>query len=172
MELLERFAQGDDDAFETLFRQFQGEVYGWILRIVREPAAAEELTIETFWKIYRARRRFRPGGSFGAWARRIGTNAALDHLRRRHPAEELPEDIAGGDCADPAVERETREEIRRAFQRLPAKLSAAATLALIEERPYEEIADALGISAGAARLRVHRAVRILRRQLARLGREP
>ena len=172
MELLERFAQGDDDAFETLFRQFQGEVYGWILRIVREPAAAEELTIETFWKIYRARRRFRAGGSFGAWARRIGTNAALDHLRRRRRVEELPEDIAGGECGDPAVERETREEIRRAFRRLPAKLLGAATLALIEEPPYEEIADALGISAGAARLRVHRAVRILRSHLARLGRKP
>ncbi|HEV2298885.1 MAG TPA: sigma-70 family RNA polymerase sigma factor [Candidatus Acidoferrales bacterium] len=172
MELLERFAQGDDDAFETLFWQFQGEVYGWILRIVREPAAAEELTIDTFWRIYRARARFRPSGSFGAWARRIATNAALDHLRQRRYTEELPEELASGDCPDPALERETRDQIRRAFRRLPAKLQSTASLALIEERPYEEIAGALGISAGAARLRVHRAVRILRSHLARLGLKP
>src|SRR2546428_6331819 len=57
MELLERFAQGELEAFETLFRQFQGQVYGWILRIVRDTGAAEDLTVETFWRIYRARAR-------------------------------------------------------------------------------------------------------------------
>ncbi len=55
MELLERFALGDLEAFETLFRQFQGEVYGWIVRVVRDPGIAEDLTVETFWRIYRAR---------------------------------------------------------------------------------------------------------------------
>ena len=50
MELLEQFRQGDVAAFETLFRQFQGEVYGWIVRVVRNPALAEDLTIETFWR--------------------------------------------------------------------------------------------------------------------------
>ena len=49
MELLERFARGDLDAFAELFRQFQGEVYGWIARIVRNPGVAEELTVENFW---------------------------------------------------------------------------------------------------------------------------
>jgi len=48
MELLERFALGDIEAFETLFRQFQGQVYRWIVQIVRDPGAAEDLTIETF----------------------------------------------------------------------------------------------------------------------------
>ena len=67
MELLKRFAAGDREAFETLFRQFQGEVYGWIVRIVRDPGAAEDLTVETFWRIYRAHARFDPEGSFGAW---------------------------------------------------------------------------------------------------------
>ena len=55
MELLERLAQGELEAFETLFRQFQGQVYGWILRIVRDTGAAEDLTVETFWRIYRER---------------------------------------------------------------------------------------------------------------------
>jgi hypothetical protein len=53
VELLEQFTRGDSEAFETLFRQFQGEVYGWIVRVVRDPGAAEDLTVETFWRIYR-----------------------------------------------------------------------------------------------------------------------
>lgn len=80
---LERFTQGDIQAFEALFREYQGEVYGWIIRIVHDSGAAEDLTIETFWRIYRARARFDPYRSFGAWARRIGTNLAMEHLSRR-----------------------------------------------------------------------------------------
>ena len=81
MELLERFASGDLEAFEALFRQHQKHVYAWIVRIVRDSDIAEDLTVETFWRIYRSRARFRPEGNFPAWARRIATNAALDHLR-------------------------------------------------------------------------------------------
>lgn len=92
MELLERFAQGDVEAFEALFCQLQGEVYGWIVRIVRDPGQAEDLTVETFWRMYRARARFDPGRPIGAWARRIATNAALDHLRARRPESELLKD--------------------------------------------------------------------------------
>ena len=172
MELLKRFAAGDLEAFETLFRQFQGEVYGWILRIVRDPAAAEDLTVETFWRIYRARARFDPAGNFGAWARRIATNMALDHLKTARREVPLPEHLSQGAQPDPAVRRETRERIACAFRQLPAKLQVVATLALIEEEPYEQIAEALGISVGAVKLRVFRAVRRLREKLKRLGVEP
>jgi len=64
MELLERFAAGDLEAFEALFRQHQKEVYFWIVRIVRDSGIAEDLTVETFWRIYRARDRFHPAGNF------------------------------------------------------------------------------------------------------------
>ena len=165
MDLLERFAQGEIDAFETLVRQFQGEIYAWIVRIVRDPAIAEDLTIETLWRIYRARRRFRSDGNFSAWARRIATNVAIDHLRTRHSEQALVFEPEARAEADLLERRETREKIQQAFRRLPAKLQVAATLALIEERSYDEIADALGTSVGAVKLRVFRALRILRRQL-------
>jgi RNA polymerase sigma factor (sigma-70 family) len=70
------------------------------------------------------------------------------------------------------LRRETREQIVRAFRRLPAKLQVAAMLALIEEKPYQEIADALGTSVGTIRTRVFRAVRILQKQLDRMGVKP
>ena len=172
MEVLERFAQGDLDAFEALFRQFQGQVYGCIIRIVRDRGVAEDLTVETFWRIYRARARFSAGGNFGVWARRIATNAALDHLRRARREVALPEDLAAGAQPDPAVHREVHEQIEGAFRQLPARLQVAATLALVEEESYEQIAEALGISVGAVKSRVFRAVRLLRRKLKRLGVAP
>jgi RNA polymerase sigma-70 factor (ECF subfamily) len=163
--LLERFAAGDLVAFEALFREFQGPVYGWIMRIVRDRGAAEELTVETFWRAWNARARFDPRrGTFGAWARRIAGNLALNHLKRRR-AEPLEADPRGAVESDPAIDAETRASIERAFRELPPKLQAAATLALIEQEPYEEIARGLGISVNGVKSRVFRAVRMLRKKL-------
>ncbi len=169
MELLQRFAAGDLEAFETLFRDNQKQVYAWIVRIVRDSGIAEDLTVETFWRIYRSRAHFNPAGNFHAWARRIATNAALDHLRRSRPQTALPEDLASPAKPDPAVQRETRQRIRQAFGQLPAKYRLIATLALVEEEPYDKIADAAGISVALVKVRVFRAVRLLRKQLTSMG---
>lgn len=172
MDLLERFAQGELEAFETVFQQFQGEVFGWIVRIVRDPGIAEDLTVETFWRIYRVRSRFNPARSFGAWARRIATNAAVDYLKTVRPEVLLTEDQAQVVPNDPAIQRDIRERIEQAFLHLPAKLQVVARLALIEQQPYEEIAQAVGVSVGAVKSRVFRAVRLMRRELKRMGIEP
>jgi RNA polymerase sigma-70 factor (ECF subfamily) len=171
MELLERFAAGDLEAFEALFRQHQRQVYAWTVRIVRDSGVAEDLTVETFWRIYRSRARFDPQGSFRSWARRIATNAALDHLKRVRRETEITEDFPAPSGGDPALRRETRSQIKRAFLELPAKYRLVATLALIEEEPYNEIAEAVGISAALVKVRVFRAVRMLRKKLNSLGLE-
>src|SRR5690348_11943454 len=170
MELLERFAAGDLEAFEALFRQHQNEVYRWTVRIVRDTGAAEDLTVETFWRIYRARHRFdTAAGNFRAWARRIATNAALDHLKRTRRETELSEDYPAAPKGDPAVRGELRGHLRRAFLELPPKYRLVATLALIEDEPYNEIAEAAGISVALVKVRVFRAVRLLRKKLNSLG---
>jgi RNA polymerase sigma-70 factor (ECF subfamily) len=168
MDLLERFAAGDVDAFEALFTQHQREVYCWIVRVVRNPAVAEELTVDTFWRAYRKRRGFDPSRPFGPWARRIATHIAIDYLRTAPRIAQPPP-------PEPAVlpaSDETRTAIHQAFLQLPARLRAAATLALIEERPYEEIAEALGTSVSAVKMRVWRAVRRLRTCLEQMGVRP
>jgi RNA polymerase sigma factor (sigma-70 family) len=171
-EVLRRFCHGDIDAFEVLFRQHQSQLYGWIVRMVRDPATAEDLTVETFWRIYRAHARFDPTRNFGPWARRIATHAALDHLKTVRPETDLPEDLSSPLLPNPGISEELRRKTAHAFRRLPAQLRVAATLALIEEQPYKEIADALGISTGAVKLRVFRALRLLRKELKRQGLEP
>jgi RNA polymerase sigma factor (sigma-70 family) len=171
-DVLRRFCHGDLEAFEELFRVHQREVYGWIVRIVRDPAAAEDLTLETFWRIHRAHARFDPARSFGAWARRVATNAALDYLKTARAEVDLPDDLASPVLQDPGISEELRRKTARAFGRLPPKLRIVATLALMEEQPYNEIAEALGISMSAVKVRIFRAVRFLRSELKRQGLEP
>jgi RNA polymerase sigma-70 factor (ECF subfamily) len=170
--VLDEFRQGNVDAFETLFREHQRAVYGWILRIVRNPATAEDLTVETFWRIHRAHARFEPSHGFEGWARRIATHAALDWMRTARREDELPAEIPDAAAADPAVSAEIRAKTAQAFGRLPPKLRIAATLAVVEEQSHKDVAEALGISVGAVKLRVFRALRLLRRDLEQQGIRP
>jgi RNA polymerase sigma-70 factor (ECF subfamily) len=164
---LEAFIGGDHAAFEALFREYQREVYGWIVPLVRDPAAAEDLTIETFWRIFRSRARFDPSRSFGAWARRIAINVALDHLNRAAADRVRFAPIGDADgAAAPAADRDAHRSIVHAFLNLPATLRVTARLALVEERPYQEIAELLGVSVGAVKSRVFRATRLLQQDLA------
>jgi RNA polymerase sigma-70 factor (ECF subfamily) len=178
--VLNAFRQGSPEASEaaceTLFRLHQRAVYGWILRIVRNPATAEELTVETFWRIYQARARFEPSRGFEGWARRVATHAALDWLRSMRREIELPEDCSAELAAPPIVDAAVSAEIRRktalAFSRLAPKLRIAATLVVVEEQPHKEVAEALGISVAAVKLRVFRALRLLRKDLQQQGITP
>jgi RNA polymerase sigma factor (sigma-70 family) len=170
--VLDEFRQGSAVAFESLFRQHQRAVYQWALRIVRDPSIAEDVTVEAFWRMHRAHARFQPARGFEAWARTIATHAALDALRtQRHdgpppePVEELPAPV----IADPALSAEIRQTTTQAFNRLPPKLRIAAVLAVIEELPHKEVAEALGISVAAVKLRVFRALRLLRKDLQQRG---
>jgi RNA polymerase sigma-70 factor (ECF subfamily) len=106
--------------------------------------------------------------------RRIATNAALDHLRatRRRTwgtAWSAADDrLPAPAHPDPGV----AESIALAFRRLPPKLLVVATLALIEEQPYADIADALNLPVGTVKSRVFRAIALLRKELSRSGIHP
>ena len=170
-DILSRFVQGDQAAFEQLFRQFEADVYRWILRIVRDRSAADDVLVETFWRAYRGRAQFDPARSFGAWMRRIATNAALDQIRSaKRQRGWLPADDTLPAPRGP--DGDTQDAIALAFRRLPADLQLVAVLALVEEQPYADIGDALGIPVGTVKSRVFRATRMLREELARLGVRP
>jgi len=174
--VLEEFRSGHPetfpDAFETLFRMYQRTVYGWLLRIVRNPSAAEDLTVETFWRIYRSHARFDPARGFEAWARTIATHAAIDWLRVQKAETELLVDVAAAPTSDPAISEEVRRKTAAAFSRLPPKLRVAAVLAVVEELPHKEVGTALGISVTAVKVRVFRALRLLRTDLQQQGITP
>jgi RNA polymerase sigma factor (sigma-70 family) len=170
--LMDLFRQGDPDTFEKIFRLHYRAVYSWVLRIVRNSAEAEDLTVETFWRIYCARARFDPAREFEPWARRIATHAALDRLRAQRPQAELPADCAALLTDAPGIRAEIRMKTAQAFARLPPRLRTVAILAVVEEQPHKEIADSLGISVAAVKVRVFRALRLLRKDLERQGITP
>ena len=174
--VFDRFREGDLDAFEALFREHQRSVFGWILRMVRNAATAEDLTVETFWRIHRACDRFQPDRPFAPWARQIATNVALDWLRAQRPEVELTAEMAGAlpsaSVGDPGIAAEIRQKTALAFGRLPPNLRAAAILAVVEEQPHKEVAAALGITVAAVKLRVFRALRLLRKDLEKQGITP
>ena len=167
-DLLERFVHGDGQAFESLFRLFEREVYRWILRIVRDPSAAEDALVDAFWRAHRARARFDPSRSFGAWMRRIATNSALAQIAvaRRQLLSYQDNEPSRPVAAAP---EEIRESVQTALVRLPPKLRAVAVLALLEEHTHAEIAEMLGVPIGTVKSRVFRATRALRKELERLG---
>ena len=170
-DLLRRFVDGDPAAFEALFRQFSPEVHRWALRILRDRAAAEDAVVEAFWRAHRGRARFDPTRSFGAWVRRIATNVACDQLkrmRRRGEVESADDRVAAGPARDPDLSK----IVARALRSLPPKLHVVAVLALVDEQPYAEIADALNVPIGTVKSRVFRATRAFRAALTRAGVRP
>jgi RNA polymerase sigma-70 factor (ECF subfamily) len=132
--------------------------------------------VETFWRISRAHARFDSGRAFEPGARRIATRAALDWLRAQRPSVELTvqdaADLPAAPTGDPGIAAEIRSKTAEAFARLPPRLRAAAVLSVVEEQPHKEIAAALGISVTAVKLRVFRALRLLRKDLERQGIKP
>jgi len=121
--------------------------------------------------------RFDPARGFEGWARRIATHAALDWLRAQRTQSELSMEVCAAFAAPgrgrSGHNRENTLEDRTGLVAvLPPKLRIAATLAVIEEFPQKEVAAALGISVAAVKLRVFRALRLLRKDLERQGITP
>src|SRR5262245_1060714 len=169
MNVLERFAAGHVEAFESLFRQHQREVYSWIIRIVRDPGAAEDLTVEAFWRLYQKRDRLDPSANCAGWLRRVATNLAIDHLRRSKPTALLAAEPASPARPDYVEQQQAHSAIRNALNELSPKLRAVVQLVLIEGEPYAAAAEALGISLSALKVRVFRTTRILRKKLRESG---
>ena len=165
--LMERFCDGDNEAFETLFARHAGRVQGFLARMVRDGPLAEDLLQTTFLSVIRARGRFDPGTRFAPWVLTIAANAARDALRRRQHAEvvvqqegALPGSVPPG-VGDPGM----RKRLEDAFQQLPEDQREAVILNKVEGWSFEEIAALRGISTGAARIRAHRGYEKLRKLL-------
>jgi RNA polymerase sigma-70 factor (ECF subfamily) len=169
---MERFCDGEHDAFEVLFARHAGRVQGFLARMVRDGPLAEDLLQTTFLSVVRARGRFEPGTRFSPWLLTIAANAARDALRRRQHVEAFsqqeassaPSSVSPG-VGDPAM----RKRLEDALQQLPPDQREAVILSKVEGWSFEEIASMRGISVVAARVRAHRGYEKLRLLLGELG---
>lgn len=171
---MERFCQGDSAAFDSLYQRYAGPLRGYLLRIVAVAATADDLVQLTFISVVRSRGRFIAGSRVRPWLYAIATNAARDQLRRRH-GEELagPEEMRVHDeGVEPAFRDSGLEQrIRKALEQLPAGQREAIVLHRWEGLSFGEIAEAVGISETAAKVRAHRGYERLRELLADLKEE-
>ena len=159
--------------WDEVVREHADRVYRLAYRLSGNRADAEDLTQETFVRVFRSLADYQPG-TFEGWLHRITTNLFLDMVRRRQRIrfDALPEDAGDRLASNEAgPERSYDEmhldpEIQRALDALPADFRVAVVLCDLEELSYEEIAATLGIKVGTVRSRIHRGRVLLRQALA------
>ena len=161
-----RQAQGGDSlAFEQLYEEHVNRVYALCLRMVSDQRRAEELTQDTFVKIWEALPSFRFQSSFGTWVHRIAVNIVLAELRsekrRAHKVDHLDEFQMEAKQAMP----ETSLDLEAAIARLPEGAREVLILHDIEGYRYREIAELAGMAEGTVKSQLHRARKLVREAL-------
>lgn len=173
-QLMLAYGAGDAPAFEELYARHKGGLYRFMLRSVRDRAAAEELFQEVWMKVIDARSRYEPQARFSTWLYTIAHNRMIDHWRRRGlETVPLDEDEASEPAASASTQPERRAESRESGERLLAALAALPVLqreafVLHEESGLSvpEIAAATGTAPETAKSRLRYAIGKLREALA------
>jgi RNA polymerase sigma-70 factor, ECF subfamily len=163
--LVERARNGDTRAFERLYREHAGRVYGLCLRMTREPHLAEDCTQETFINAWRALGGFETRSSLATWLHRIAVNVTLAKRRKAGPVEtpaDDDQDLSSGWTLETPVEV---EEIETAIAGLPDGARDALVLHALYGYSHTEAAQMLGIAEGTCKAQLHRARRLLRERL-------
>jgi RNA polymerase sigma-70 factor (ECF subfamily) len=163
--LVQRAGAGDTRAFERLYREHAGRVYGLCLRITRDAQLAEDCTQETFINAWRALSQFQTRSSLGTWLHRIAVNVSLGKRRKATPVEEAGEDeesLTGGWTLETPVEV---EELEAAIDALPDGARDALVLHALYGYSHVEAAQMLGIAEGTCKAQLHRARKLLRERL-------
>ncbi len=175
--VMQAFCDGDESAFDVLFRRWSGRVLRFLERMVREPAVAEELLQETFLRVHRAREKWEPSARFSTWLFSIATNLALNELRRPfrrsvHESTDAEREGAPLELAAeaPAVDdvahaRRVGGDVERALASLPERQRAALWLTAVEGLSYAEVAASLDTSPQSVKALVHRGRSALAEQL-------
>jgi RNA polymerase sigma-70 factor (ECF subfamily) len=169
--LMERFMAGEVSAFDELFRRYAGKVRQYLRRLTGDDQAAEDVTQSTFISVVNGRGRFRSGSPFRPWLYAIATNAARDWARRRRPESLTPEgELPEGAAVDspPELDPGLSRQVQSAVAALPESLRTPLVMHRFEELPIKDIAQALGLTQLAVKLRLHRAYERLRGSLAPL----
>lgn len=175
-EVMRMVRDGDVGQLGILFERHHGRLYNYCLRLTGNAETSRDLVQEVFFRILKYRETYRDDGSFLPWFYRLARNACYDHLRGS--GREVAADVEAMEETDPgpapSEEAERREEVRllsRALHRLPVDKRELLVMARFGALGYREIAETLGTSVGAVRVRVHRALKELRQVYLRMERE-
>jgi RNA polymerase sigma-70 factor (ECF subfamily) len=172
------FCAGEDAAFDALYTRWTPPLQRYLERMVHDRATAEELTQEAWVRVFRARDRYAAEARFSTWLYRIGTNLALNELRRprrRHGHASTDSDdgptlqlVADGRRADEQLDQQRLgDRVVAELSHLPDRQRAALWLSAVEGKSYAEVADVLETTEKSVKALVHRGRSALSRAMDR-----
>ncbi|MBG6087046.1 ECF RNA polymerase sigma factor SigK [Actinomadura viridis] len=159
-ELLTRVARGDTDAFEQVYEQLSGPVYGLALRVLRDPAQAEEVAQEVLVELWRKASHYRPErGGATAWAMTVAHRRAVDRVRsvqadRARERRAATPDTDYDQVSDEVHTRLEHQQVRRCMGGLTEVQRESITLAYYGGYTYREVSDLLGVGLAAIKTRM------------------
>ncbi len=171
-----RLHNGDPHAIASLMVRYQHRLFRYLLRMVSESGAAEDLFQQTWLRIIERTRSYDAQRSFEGWLFAVAHNLAIDYLRRRKP-ESLDEALPSGEAQsnqirsvrpgalEQLLSRERADIVIEAVSELHVSFREVITLRFEEEMKLEEIAVVLGLPVGTVKTRLHRGLRALRQSL-------
>lgn len=180
-ELIVRVKQGDIQAFEPLIEAYEKQIYHLCLRMTGNPEDARDLTQEAFLKAWQKLGQYHVESAFSTWLYRLSSNLCIDFLRqqkRRTVFSLTTEEDTGEEMevasADPTpeeviLEMDDRRAVADAMKELDEDHRLILTLRVVEDMPYEQIAQVLGVKEGTVKSRLARARTKLRRILLQNG---
>ena len=158
-EVIRRVLSGSRDAFEVLIVRYSDPLYRHALGMTGSPDVAEDILQQSFIKAYQHLSEVR--GRFDAWVFRIVANACKDwlkNIRRTHVSYDEDDQPSSYSTPDEELDRnELRTDLEVALAALAPSLREAFVMKHVEGRSYEEMAELLGTTVGALKMRVHRA---------------
>ncbi len=168
--IVRRAQNGDQSAFEVLYREHVGHIYALCLRVSGDPARAEELTQDAFVRAWAKLESFRGEAAFSSWLYRLALNVVFASQRseRRRWARVrtvVESSSSRGSSAESAPGAGI--DLERAIRSLPAGARAVFVLHDIDGYSHKEIAELMGVAPGTSKAQLHRARRLLREALER-----
>jgi RNA polymerase sigma-70 factor (ECF subfamily) len=176
VQLMKRYAAGDEGAFQELVSQYKDSVYGFLRRFLNDRDLVDDVFQETFMQLYVSRDTFDQSKPLRPWLFTIAANKAKDALRRsqrvdatnlgsmfdseEHSIDDVLNTLDHDDRMpyDDLIREETAAQVKRVIARMPVKLREILILAYFHKFPYAEIAGILGIPVGTVKSRLHIAV--------------
>jgi len=167
---------GDEKAYAELMQTYKKPVFHVVLKMVRNPDDAEDLTIEAFAKAFKNLHKFNPEFAFSTWLFRIATNNCIDFIRKNKiktmsidsavkmgDGDEIQLEFRDNDLnpADVTIKNQKIEIMRHVVSRLPDKYQRLVSLRYFDELSYEEIATELKAPLGTVKAQLHRARELL-----------
>jgi RNA polymerase sigma-70 factor (ECF subfamily) len=179
-QLIRWVADGDASCLGTLFERHHRAVYRYCLQMTRSKAMSEDLVQEVFLRLLKKASSFRAEGSCKAWIFNIARNVTFDCLRKVEPA--TADGDSTGDAPEHLIDHRSSEQVaaghqnlqlvERALAEIPATAREVIWLGRFVFDDYDELARALGCTASAARVRMHRAMEALHSTFTRMNGAP